>query len=80
MAAERNRIFGLNSVGLRRAGFSKEARAEVKEIFKLFLRSNLRLQDALERAQERSWGPEAARFLKFVGEPSTKDICLRSPS
>ncbi|NCF92164.1 MAG: acyl-ACP--UDP-N-acetylglucosamine O-acyltransferase [Verrucomicrobiaceae bacterium] len=78
MAAERNRIFGLNSVGLRRAGFSKEARAEVKEVFKLFFRSQLRLQEALGKARERIWGPEAEQFLKFVGGKSKKGICLRT--
>lgn len=78
MAAERNRIFGLNSVGLRRAGFSKEARAEVKAVFKLFFRSQLRLKEALGQANERSWGPEATKFLDFVGGESKKGICLRS--
>jgi len=77
MAAERNRVFGLNSVGLRRAGFSKEARAEVKEVYKLFFRSRLRLQEALGTARERTWGPEASRFLEFVGGESRKGICLR---
>lgn len=78
MAGERNHIFGLNSIGLRRAGFSKEARAEVKAIYKLFFRSQLRLKEALEQANDQAWCPEAAAFLEFVGAPSKKGICLRT--
>jgi UDP-N-acetylglucosamine acyltransferase len=41
------RVRGLNSVGLRRAGFSVEARRALKRAFQLLFRSALPLEDAL---------------------------------
>ena len=41
------RVRGLNSVGLRRAGFSEEERRALKEAYKLLFRSGLALEDAL---------------------------------
>jgi UDP-N-acetylglucosamine acyltransferase len=41
------RVRGLNSVGLRRAGFSVEARRALKAAYQLLFRSNLPLADAL---------------------------------
>jgi UDP-N-acetylglucosamine acyltransferase len=43
------RVRGLNSVGLRRAGFSQEARSSLKLAFQILFRSNLSLAHALER-------------------------------
>src|SRR4029077_9750850 len=50
MAAERNAVFGLNIVGLRRAGFNANERDEIKEAFKLVYLSGLNISQALERA------------------------------
>ncbi|HEX8173804.1 MAG TPA: acyl-ACP--UDP-N-acetylglucosamine O-acyltransferase [Pyrinomonadaceae bacterium] len=41
------RVRGLNSVGLRRAGFSTEARRALKEAYQLLFRRGLPLQEAL---------------------------------
>ena len=41
------RVRGLNSVGLRRANFSKESRQALKSAYKLLFRSSLSLADAL---------------------------------
>ena len=38
LAAERNLVFGLNVVGLRRTGFATAERGEIKEAFKLLVR------------------------------------------
>ena len=50
IAAERNSVFGLNIVGLRRAGFSASDRDEIKEAFKLIYLSGLNTSQALEKA------------------------------
>ena len=42
------RVHGLNSVGLRRAGFSSEARRALKNAYQLLFRSGLPLADALD--------------------------------
>lgn len=41
------RVRGLNSVGLRRAGFSTEARRALKDAYRILFRSHLALADAL---------------------------------
>ena len=41
------RVRGLNSVGLRRAGFTAEARRALKESYQLLFRRGLRLEEAL---------------------------------
>jgi UDP-N-acetylglucosamine acyltransferase len=41
------RVRGLNSIGLRRAGFSNESRLALKRAYKLLFRSSLSLADAL---------------------------------
>ncbi len=48
MAAERNAVFGLNIVGLRRTGFNANERDEIKEAFKLVYLSGLNISQALE--------------------------------
>src|SRR4029077_15999426 len=50
IAAERNYVFGLNVVGLRRAGFSAKDRDEIKTAFKLIYMSDLNIAQAVEKA------------------------------
>src|SRR5216110_915488 len=50
IAAERNYVFGLNTVGLRRAGLTAGDRNEIKEAFKLVYLSGLNTSQALEKA------------------------------
>ena len=49
IAAERNSVFGVNIVGLRRAGFSAKDREEIKTAFKLVYTSRLNISQALEQ-------------------------------
>ncbi len=72
-----NKIAGVNSVGLRRSGFSVEDRREIKELHALFYRSPLGGTKALAAAESRSWGPRGRQFLDFIRHPSRKGICLR---
>ena len=46
------RVRGLNSVGLRRAGFSKEARRALKEAYRLLFRRGLPLEEALREMEK----------------------------
>jgi UDP-N-acetylglucosamine acyltransferase len=43
-------LYGLNSVGLQRRGFSEEVIAELKKAYRLFFRSELNVSQALEQA------------------------------
>jgi UDP-N-acetylglucosamine acyltransferase len=75
IAAERNSVFGLNFVGLRRAGFSAKDRDEIKGAFKLVYFSGLNISQALERAGTMKFGAPAREFLDFVANAKKRGIC-----
>src|SRR5438093_5960237 len=66
IAAERNFVFGVNIVGMRRAGLSANDRDEIKEAFKLIYLSGLNTSQALEKAETMTFGAPAREFLDFV--------------
>jgi UDP-N-acetylglucosamine acyltransferase len=60
-------LYGLNTIGLQRAGFSSETIAALKRAYRFFFNSDLNLSQALERARtELPPFPEIDRFLAFV--------------
>ncbi len=60
-------LYGLNSLGLQRAGFSGETVVALKRAYRLFFNSDLNLSQAMERARtELPPLPEVERFLAFV--------------
>jgi UDP-N-acetylglucosamine acyltransferase len=60
-------LYGLNSIGLQRAGFSGETVAALKRAYRLFFNSELNLSQAMERARsDLPAFPEVERFLAFV--------------
>ncbi|MFV0338248.1 MAG: acyl-ACP--UDP-N-acetylglucosamine O-acyltransferase [Chthoniobacterales bacterium] len=70
-----NTVRGLNSIGLRRNGLSAEARAEVKEAFRLIYHSDLLLKEALAESEKKDWLPEAAAFLDFFKRKTKRGFC-----
>jgi UDP-N-acetylglucosamine acyltransferase len=62
----RARLVGLNVVGLRRSGFSPEQRSRIKAVYRLLLRSGLRLDEALQRAEDEYPGSETAQIVAFI--------------
>ena len=79
VAAERNSVFGLNIVGMRRAGLSANDRNEIKEAFKLIYFSGLNTSQALEKARTMSFGAPAREFLDFVATSKKRGICPLKP-
>src|SRR5215211_733971 len=75
VAAERNCVFGLNTVGMRRAGLSANDRNEIKEAFKLIYLSGLNTSQALEKAETVTLGATAREFLDFVASSKKRGIC-----
>lgn len=70
-----NRVEGLNTVGLRRAGFDSSARLELKRAWAEVYRSPLGPVKAAARALEEARWTEAARnFLEFVANPGAKGV------
>ena len=63
------KLYGINSVGLRRNGFSPETIRELKRVYRVLFCSELNLSQALERAAaEPSPIPEVRILLDFVRE------------
>lgn len=61
------KLFGLNSVGLRRSGFDEDALRELKRAYRLCFRSELNLSQGVERARiEVDQLPEVDQFLTFI--------------
>jgi len=75
LAAERNTVFGLNVVGLRRAGFSAAQRDEIKRAFKLLYLSGLNTRQALERSQETKLREVWREFFDFVEQAGKRGVC-----
>ncbi len=61
------KAIGLNSIGLKRKGFSRETRSELKKLYKIFYCSNLNTSQAIAKIRkEVSLIKEVKHFLKFV--------------
>ena len=75
IGAEVNGVAGLNVIGMRRAGFSVETRAEIKEAFALLYRRGFNVAQALAAARGREWGAEARAFWDFAGAAKKKGLC-----
>jgi UDP-N-acetylglucosamine acyltransferase len=75
IAAERNYVFGLNVIGLRRAGLSAKDREEIKAAFKLLYSSGLNVSEAIEKAASIKFSGAAAEFFDFVANAKKRGIC-----
>src|SRR5262249_7709125 len=69
-----NGICGLNSIGLRRAGFTAEQRVELRRLYHALFRSGQRLSDALAVARKDFKSDSARLLLEFVTS-SKRGIC-----
>ena len=74
LAAERNFVFGMNVLGMRRAGFSGAERDEIKRAFKLLYRSGLNTRQAVEHAAATEFGPLGREFFEFVANAKKRGI------
>jgi UDP-N-acetylglucosamine acyltransferase len=60
------RVYGPNTVGLRRAGLPSERRIAIRRAFRLLYRSNLTIPEALARLEELAAVPEVAHLIEFI--------------
>jgi UDP-N-acetylglucosamine acyltransferase len=74
LSAAKNQVYGMNIVGLRRAGFSQAERDEVKRAFKLLYKSGFNTKQALEKMVEAGFGPIGSEFFDFVAEAGKRGI------
>jgi UDP-N-acetylglucosamine acyltransferase len=75
IGADVNGVAGLNVVGLRRAGFNPEQRAEVKRAFDILYRRGHNTKQALAAAELETWTDVGRRFWDFVGSAKKKGLC-----
>jgi UDP-N-acetylglucosamine acyltransferase len=75
MAAERNAVFGLNVVGMRRAGFDSAQRDDIKQAFRILYLSGLNLSQAQEQAASSNLGELGREFFEFVAEAKKRSVC-----
>jgi UDP-N-acetylglucosamine acyltransferase len=68
-------VFGLNVIGLRRAGFSASDREEIKRAFELIYLSGLNISQALEKAATMKFSAPAQEFLHFIANAKKRGIC-----
>lgn len=69
-----NSICGLNTVGLRRAGFTTEERQELRRLYHQLFRGGLNLREAVRQAAPHSAGRAGAQLLEFIGQ-SKRGVC-----
>jgi UDP-N-acetylglucosamine acyltransferase len=70
------KLYGLNTIGLQRNGFSDEVLRELKRAYRLFFRSDLNVSQAMEQASaELEPYPEVLELVKFV-EASERGVVI----
>ena len=67
-------VYGLNSPGLRRAGFAAGVLAELKDAYKTLYRSDRNLSQAVETLRESVASDEGKALLAFLDGDSNRGI------
>ncbi len=69
-------LYGLNSVGLQRAGFSPDVKLALKRAYRLLFNSDLTVSQGIARARaELPAAPEVEKFLSFI-EASQRGVMV----
>jgi UDP-N-acetylglucosamine acyltransferase len=64
---QRDNLYGVNSIGLRRQGFSREVIEALKEVYRAVFQGNDTMREALDVVESRFGAiPEVKRFAEFV--------------
>jgi len=73
-------LYGINSVGLRRRGFSQESVARLRHAFRILLQRGLNTTQALARLDaEGDLGPEVRNVVDFI-RSSKRGVVLKRAS
>jgi UDP-N-acetylglucosamine acyltransferase len=71
-----NGICGLNTLGLRRAGYTGEQRLELRQLYHALFREEGNLRTALAKAQKEFSSPAAKVMLEFIATAGKRGIVL----
>ena len=75
MMAERNELIGLNLLGLKRRGFSREVIRELKRLYQEVLCASSPREAATRLlAGEASWSAQGRQLLEFVAAPTRRGL------
>jgi UDP-N-acetylglucosamine acyltransferase len=69
--------YGLNSVGLRRANFGEDERAEIKKFYRLLNGSKIKLSEAIETIRSEATTESGRHMLEFLQGESQRGILLK---
>lgn len=75
LAKGESSIYGLNVIGLRRAGFSQDERNNIKRAHRIIYRSGYRLPQAIEELQKANLGENVQHLVDFLKKESKRGIC-----
>jgi len=67
--------FGLNVVGLKRRGMSKETISKLNRAYRILFRSKLRLEERLEKIENEIDCDEVRHLVSFIRKPSRYGFC-----
>ncbi len=75
-AGSRAKLFGLNTVGLKRQNFSEETLRALKATYRIIFRSGLTLEKAIHKVKESEYSqiPEVGHLLQFL-QQTKRGIC-----
>ncbi len=78
IVAERNEVFGVNLVGLKRAGFQPEVIQELRKLHRFFFRTNKARSDLITEIKQNTDlnSAETQEFIDFV-EASSRGVCFK---
>lgn len=79
ISREENRLCGLNTVGLRRAGYTNKDRLELRRAYGALFRSGINLNEALARAETTFGGGPARIMVDFI-KASTRGVVAERSS
>jgi UDP-N-acetylglucosamine acyltransferase len=75
VGSEKAKLYGLNTVGLKRNGFSDETINELKKAYKILFREKLSLKEAIKRVQaELPYTDEIRHMIEFM-QANKRGIC-----
>jgi UDP-N-acetylglucosamine acyltransferase len=75
VARRGNRIVGLNTIGLRRAGINADERLELRQLYHLLFRQELKLDAALAAAREKFSAAPSKVMIEFVAA-ARRGVCI----
>ncbi len=74
MAVENNELVGLNSIGMKRAGFSIEQRSQLKQAYATLFLNGLNVSQALDQIEAAPMSVETQHLAHFIRN-SKRGIC-----